>query len=224
MVFFIIIVVLFALFFAFLLWGAYLNRQNNKKLMESGFTPNIKIAGLQIDEQHGLWNKSGMNMTLKLSEIIDCEVIEDGISYKSDHGVLRAVVGGALFGSTGAIIGAMTSSSSEQINKMYVCIHTDNPILPKINIELISQPTSKNSSLYKMNKSSAESIISYIDKLSGFSFKKQSSNTSIMDKNATKTSDLSNADELAKYKKLLDEGAISEEEYASVKRRLLNLE
>lgn len=212
-----VIFIFFALLFAaFLIWGAMQNRNTEETLSESGFTPTVNIAGLRIDEKHGLWNKQGMTTVLNLSEITDCEVIEDGVSYKSDNGVMRAVVGGALFGGVGAIVGAVTSSSSERVSHLSVCIYTNNPIFPKVNINLISQPTAKSSTIYRTNKSTAESIVSYINKVSGLSERKQIS--VIPDTTATVT----NADELAKYKKLLDEGAITEEEYSKIKEKILS--
>lgn len=217
-----ILIIITLLFIAFIAWGAKLNSENNARLRSNGFIPNIKIAGLQIDEEHGLWNKAGMDMTLKLSEITDCEVIEDGISYKSDNGVLRAVIGGAIFGSVGAIVGAVTSSSSENIKYMYVLIHTNNEILKQVKVNLITTTTSKNSSSYRMSKSSAEAIIRYIDKISGFSDRKKIDTNSLSPATPVDLT-VSAADELAKYKKLLDDGAITEEEYAEVKKKLLTI-
>lgn len=81
---------------------------------------------------------------------------------------------------------------------------------------MISQPTAKSSTIYRTNKSTAESIVSYINKVSGLSERKQIS--VIPDTTATVT----NADELAKYKKLLDEGAITEEEYSKIKEKILS--
>lgn len=210
-----VLLIIIIIFMALFVIGVTQRSANSKKLRNEGFTPNINIADVHIDERHGLWNRSGMTVALKISEITDCEVIEDGVSYKSNDGVLRAVVGEALLGSVGAIVGAMTSSTSETIQNMHLVIHTNNPSFPQVKVRLIYTATSKSSSSYSAAKSSAESIIKCLEGLSGISAKKA--------KNAEVTSTVSSADELAKYKKLLDDGAITEEEYAEVKKKLLTL-
>ena len=211
---FVLICLFFFLIFI-LAFGLTQRKKNLQDLKAKGFNPNYKFLDLLIDEKNGLWCMNGMNCTLKLSEITDCEIIEDGISYKPDHGVLRAVVGGALFGGAGAIVGAMTSSTSESVSRLEVVIHTSNPIFMKSKVVLISTPTKRNSSIYQSAKDSAEVLISCIDRLSGFSSRKIQQNSSV-----PVTSD---ADELAKYKALLDNGAISKEEYDEVKKRILKL-
>lgn len=215
--FFIVVLIILGLIVAFLLWGAKLSHDTEKQLKESGFTPNVDLLGLCIDEEHGLWNKRGMDMTFSFSEIIDCEVVEDGVSYKSDNGVLRAVVGGALFGAAGAIVGAMTSSSSERVHHLSVCIHTSNATFNKVTINLISQPTPRNSSNYRSSLSAAETMVKIIDKYSGFSEKKQ-----LVTPENTALPYISKADELSKYKKLLNEGAITEDEYSKIKERFIS--
>lgn len=215
MVFAIVYLIFAILFIAFVIFGFSQRKKNLQDLKDKGFSPNYQFLDLLIDEGNGLWCLKGMNCTLKLSDITDCEIIEDGISYKPDHGVLRAVVGGALFGGTGAIIGAMTSSTSESISRLEIVIHTSNPILMKAKVVLISTPTKRNSSLYQTSKRTAESIISCLDRLSGFSSRKIQQNPI--------APAISDADELAKYKALLDNGAISKEEYDEVKKRILKL-
>lgn len=217
---FILFFLLFLLLFAlFIIYGSSQQNKNVQNLKRNGFNPNFKIMNLLIDENSGLWCINGMNSTLKLSEITDCEIIEDGVSYKPDNGVLRAVVGGALFGGAGAIVGALTASTSESVNRLEVVIHTNNPTLLKSKVVLLSSPTKRSSSLYQSAKNNAETLISCLDRLSGFSSKKNQTAASIQNSSVI----ISNADELAKYKELLDKGAISEEEYDAVKKRLLNL-
>lgn len=100
----IVLLIIIILIVAFLAYGAKLTHDSEKQLAENGFTPNIDLFGLRIDEEHHLWNKRGMVNALDFSEIIDCEVIEDGVSYKSDNGIIRAVVGGALFGAASELL------------------------------------------------------------------------------------------------------------------------
>lgn len=217
----IVIIVIAVLFFAFLLYGAFLNAKAAEKLKEEGFAPNITIGRLQIDERSRLWTLSGLSVTYSLDDIVDCAVIEDGVSYKSDHGVLRTVVGGTLFGAVGAVVGASTASSSEYINSMEVAIWTKDAFQNRpAKISLINTRTSKNSMTYKISKENAESIVNIIDKYSGFSERKKAAEKNVTLPQAP--AQVSTADDLGKYKKLLDEGAITEEEYSKIKEKILS--
>lgn len=192
------------------------SQQKNKlkKIKDSGFNPNQNFFGLYIDETNGLWWHEAMETPLSLSIITDCVVEEDGVSYKSDNGVLRAVVGGALFGGAGAIVGALTASSSESINSLRVIIYYENNL--KFCMPLITLQTKKNSDTYKIQKQHAEAIAGYLDSVCHLSDKQKTASDSAQVQ-------ISNADELLKYKALLDNGAITQSEYDEVKKKLLNI-
>lgn len=216
----VIFVIIFLLIMAFLIYGAVLSQKSDKKLREEGFCPNIKIGRLEIDEINKLWTLSGIGIAFRFDEIVDCAVIEDGISYKPDHGVLRAVVGGYLFGAVGAVVGASTASTSEYVNSMEVAIWKKDSFQNRpLKISILNSKTSKNSSLYKMSKETAESIVNIIDTYSRFSERKNSDLNRVT---LTEHNQISTADDLEKYKKLLDEGAITQEEYDTIKAKLIS--
>lgn len=219
----VVIVIILVAIIAFLLWGAVLNSKADRKLRNEGFNPTIKIGILQIDEEKKIWAIYGSPQTYPLTDIVDCEVIEDGVSYKSDHGVLRAVVGGALFGAAGAIVGASTASSSEYINSIQVAIWRKDSLKDHpIKISLLNSKTSKNSIQYKTSKQLAETLVKLLDKYSGFSEKKAIEQSSTMKQQEALQINSSVADELEKYKKLLDTGVITQAEFDEAKSKLLS--
>lgn len=213
----IVFVVICFVIIIFSLW--LINAQNKvaQKLKDEGFDPDIKIDRLAIDTKNRTWTLTGYTTTYPLDDIVDCAVIEDGISYKPDHGVLRAVVGGTLFGAVGAVVGASTASSSEYINSVEVAIWKKDSLQDRpIKMSLLNSKTSKNSLEYKRAKQSAEAIVRIIDKHSGFSERKPSVQDDAVEANT------SVADELEKYKKLLDTGVITQTEFDDVKSKLIS--
>ena len=77
------------------------------------------------------------------SDILDYELIEDGNSI-SKGGVGRAIVGGALFGGIGAIVGGSTGHKQKSIcSKLQVKITMNNMSYPTIYINFIEVETKK---------------------------------------------------------------------------------
>lgn len=146
-------------------------------------------------------------------EIIDYELIEDGNSI-SKGGVGRAIVGGVLFGGVGAIVGGSTGHKNKQTcSRLQVKITLNNISCPVVYIDLITTETKKDGILYKTVFPQAQEILSLLNVIC------QENNK----ENSNLESTFSVADELKKYKELLDCGAITEEEYDKKKKELLNL-
>lgn len=173
------------------------------------FHPTFKFENLQVDENSRQWNTVYMDTAYSFDDIEECTIIEDGVAYKSDNGVMRAFVGGALFGNVGAVVGAMTGTTSEYIQSLEVWIYTktgfnhDRPL----KITVSNKKISKGSSDYSVVKKNAERIIN------------------AMTDKKVKIVDLESstpADELAKYKKLLDNEVITQAEFDEVKSKLLS--
>lgn len=101
----------------------------------SGFCPTISISnsehtfGLYVDEK----NKKILvadftteyRRTIPFNDIIECSILENGSTVQSG-GVGRAIVGGALAGGVGAIVGATTRSSKAVLSSLTVRIVTKN--------------------------------------------------------------------------------------------------
>lgn len=130
--------------------------------------------------------------------LTDYEYVENGNSYRRDSLMKQAFT---------------NSVTSQQINSMYVAIYTKAPECPKVSVFLINSPISTNSMTYRLCKNNAKMLIGRLKQMIPDNY---SNNTN------TPTT-VSAADEIAKYKSLLDSGAITQEDYDKKKNELLNL-
>ena len=150
----------------------------------------------------------------KYSDILDYELLEEGSSI-SKGGVGRALVGAALFGSVGAIVGGSTGHKQQgTCSKLQIKITMNSMDTPTVYINFIESETKKNGMIYKQLYAQAQEVLSLLNIIV------QS------DKPATEVAteskkDVSVADEILKFKRLLDMGAISQEEFDAKKRQLL---
>ena len=148
------------------------------------------------------------------SDILDYELIEDGNSI-SKGGVGRAIVGGALFGGIGAIVGGSTGHKQKSTcSKLQVKITMNNMSYPTIYINFIEVETKKDGLLYKQLYSSAQETMSLLDIV----VQKKSDNAP-----SAITQGNSVADEIVKFKELLDGGVITQTEFDAKKKQLLGL-
>jgi len=152
-------------------------------------------------------------------DIVDFELIEDGTSI-SKGGLGRAAVGGLLFGGVGAIVGGVTGGkkAKQKCTSLMVKITVNNLSAPTEYIKLITTPTDKSSFTYKAAFQSAQEIVSLLQLICN-----QRDNEKIVEQATTSAQELSTADEIRKFKSLLDEGIITEEEFLAKKRQLLGL-
>jgi len=187
----------------------------------SKFNCTKNVSGyLEIDEQKSMWliRKAGIMKypeppIYRFEDIIDYEIIENGESIRKG-GLGSAVVGGLLFGGAGAIVGGVVGKKKnvESVNQLKVKITVNDSMNPVWYIDLISSATKSNSWIYKTYSSVAQEIISALAFMEN---RVQKSNVLIQKVN------ISIADELVKFKHLLEQGIINSEEYEEQKRRLL---
>lgn len=153
----------------------YSNAQTKKRkqetiseLSQKGFAPTIDCNGLLIDKESKKWAvatglKNEKALIHDFKELVDYKLVENGIEYKSSGGVLRAVVGGALFGAAGAVVGASTSKQKQRITTLYVLITTSNFDRPTEKITLYDNPSSPaNTIIYNDIADKANKIIGYL--------------------------------------------------------------
>ena len=177
-----------------------------------------------VDEKSHLWAVGkGLFPSLKnavpysYDDIVDFELIEDGSSIVSG-GVGRAVVGGMLFGGVGAVVGGVTGKkkAKQTCTSLMVKITVNNTACPVEYIKLISAETAKNGFVYKAAFQNAQEIISLLQVIC-------SQRRSASADPQTHTQTLSPAEEIRKYKELLDDGIITAEEFQAKKKQLLGL-
>ena len=213
-------IIIVAVVIVFLILGSVKNPLDNEMgklqnwLDRNNFKITSSVRSVLIDENTKRWAvyKSEQSQIYDFKDIIKVELDENGNKYVSQNGVLRAVVGSAVFGGVGAIVGATTATKSHTINSLNVIVYTSRISDPVITIPLIISPVSDSSALYSRNKADAIKLMGMLNAIAVQNEPAKVENVSA----------ISNADELAKYKRLLDEGAISEEEYKEVKSKILN--
>lgn len=197
------------------------NNKKNKSLLNN-FNPTKQIGHyIEFDEQKKQWlipdGFFGKKVNAKVydfKDIIEYELLEDGDSV-TKGGLGRAVVGGALLGGVGAIVGSVTGKKKTKsvINSLKIKITINDTSNPVIYINLITTKVKSNSSLYKMAYSQAQTILSMLSIIT-----KSDENTAKEENKDT----LSVADEVIKLKKLKDEGILTEEEFNIQKGKILN--
>ncbi len=148
------------------------------------------------------------------NEIIGYELIDDSGSVMKG-GLGKAIVGGALLGPVGAIAGGTSKKISQVCTRLELVITTKNVDYPTVKIYYLSGETSKTSITYINCIDNAQKIISKVNMILNQMQEVNSRNDLPVQ--------LSPADEIKKYKELLDIGAITLDEFESKKKQLLNL-
>ncbi|MCI8308934.1 MAG: SHOCT domain-containing protein [Clostridia bacterium] len=197
---------------------------NEEKL--KNFNPTQKVKNyLYIDENKKQWGIPQTNFFNKVkyiriyeySDIVSFELIEDGNTI-TKGGTARAVLGGALFGDAGAIAGGVTArrKSSSTCSKLQIKITLNSLSNPVVYINFIETEYRKDSVLgkevYESEYSLAQKALSVLNLICD-----SNSDGEIEEEEAN----YSKADEIKKFKELLDMGAITQEEYEEKKKDLL---
>lgn len=145
-------------------------------------------------------------------DVVGYELIEDGNTLTSG-GLGRAVVGGVLFGGAGAVVGAVTGKKKnrEFCTNLKIKLTVNDMDQPVVYITFIHEKTKTSSTVYGSAYNNAQECLSVLQLICD-----QQEVDSIKSSNGS-------ADEIMKYKNLLDAGAITKEEYDSKKKELLGL-
>lgn len=133
----------------------------------ANFNPTKTIGRyIQFDEinrlfliSDGIFKKK--NSIYSFDDIVEYELLVDGATV-TKGGLGRAVVGGALFGGVGAIVGGVTGGkkATAMTNKMQIKITVNNFQQPSVYITLIFAPTKTDSYVYKNAYKTAQEILS----------------------------------------------------------------
>ena len=151
------------------------------------------------------------------SELLGYEILEDGNTI-TKGGLGSAIVGGALFGGIGAVVGGLTGGkkAKEVVKNLKVKIVLDNKIVPAEYIELLTTEFKKDGFGYRAAKQQAEDIVAILASIVSENEKNQVNNSNVQNTNDPIT-------EVKRYKELLDNGIITREEFDKKKKELLNL-
>lgn len=120
---------------------------------ECGLTVTKKIGSLLIDENKRKWAiavlGSSKQQIHNFSDIASVEITENGEKYQSQHGIMRAVAGGTVFGAVGALVGAGTAKKTRTVSHLSVDILLNNLNCPMESIVMIRDATKTDSYVYQ---------------------------------------------------------------------------
>lgn len=199
---------------------------NFQKFQIFNTTREVKIGGMYFrdDNQMKRWyvsdQKTPHNPTLyRYDEIADFKIQEDGDTITSG-GLGRALVGGALFGGVGAVVGAVTGRKKTKkiVSSLNVIISLNNAFRNNITIScLTTGPCKVGSLIYKGHMQNVQKLVSFLDSICS----QAAQQVPIEPPPFPQT--ISPADEILKYKELMDKKVITEEEFELKKKALLGL-
>jgi hypothetical protein len=170
---------------------------------------------IEIDENNRLvrFPNSNPNLIFSYNEIIDFELIQNGETI-SGGGLGSAVVGGALFGGVGAIVGSNIGKkkTQQEISQYYINVVTSSPFFPSTGVAFFMGKVKSDSFVFKQATYSAQQVLSLLTRIKATSHN-----------NTPASNPISIPDEILKYKELMDNGIITPEEFEAKKKQLLNL-
>lgn len=185
---------------------------------------------IRADDRNKLWYYSTQKNTRfpvyhKFSDIASYDLYQDS-DVITKGGTGRAIAGGLMFGVPGAVIGGVTAKrkTTKIINEMYIRVSFKTISTDYVKIPLCGSVRT-DSPAYHNAREMANQVLALLDAIvSQTQINKGAEHGDLAAKNHTdsNTAPLSPADEILKFKSLLDCGAITEEEYETAKKRLLN--
>lgn len=164
---------------------------------------------LEIDEKNKAF-KIG-NDIFAYDNLLSFELIENGESI-TKGGLGRAVAGGLLFGGVGAVVGGVTGrkKSKEVCKSLRLRVSIKNAHTNIVYINFITSETKMGSFIYNVSMDSAQRCIAALETINDFNQNSNSQSISV-------------ADEIIKFKNLLDQGIITQTEFETKKKELLSL-
>lgn len=198
------------------------SNSTEKEIEKNDFKITKKIGNfVAFDEENKQWAtlstfRGKVKETYNYSDIVNFELIEDGSSVASG-GLGRALVGGALFGGAGAIVGGVTGRKKTKgiCNSLKLKVTVKDINKPVVYINFIETKTKKDGFVYKTIAEEAQQCLSTFQLICD----RQDEEKTEVEVNNSSTS----ADDILKFKELLDAGAITEDEYEAKKKQLLGL-
>ena len=194
-------------------------KERNQALIDT-FKPTSKVGMLSFDDntQTFIISKSKKQQDLYYyNQVVGFELLEDGETI-TKGGLGRAVAGGLLFGGVGAIVGGVTGGKKSKgvCKSLQIKVTFRNSPKQTESLSFITTETKTSSILYKTAYKSAQDALSAlqlaVDKVD---------NTPVEAPAIQQTA--SGADEILKYKGLLDAGIITEEEFKAKKAQILGV-
>lgn len=200
-------------------------REENQLVFQNfNTTYEVNCGGVWFREDANLkkwyfsFEKQPVNPTLfDYNDVIDYAITENGETI-SKGGLGSAVAGGILFGGVGAIAGGIVGKKKNKqvIQSMQLRISFNHKYRKQYLLNIIPGGSNikANSFTYNSYKSQANNVSSFLDNII---------NQGKLNQQFVTTQQISGADEILKYKELLDGGIITREEFEIKKRQLLEM-
>lgn len=199
-----------------------INKNAENKECVKSFNPTKKIGVyIEFDDNKKQWlipdGFAGKKINPKVynyKDIIEFELLEDGETI-TKGGLGSAIAGGVLLGGVGAIVGGVTGKKKTNsiVNSLQIKITLNNMSNPNVYIKLIKSKTKTNSFTYKTSYKLAQDILSVL--------------SIIVENNEKSKNEVKNisseVDEILKFKNLLDDGIITQEEFDKKKKIILGI-
>lgn len=166
---------------------------------------------------NGLAGRKKSSKIYNYSDIIDFELLEDGETI-TKGGLGSALVGGALFGGVGAVVGGVTGGKKSKgvCSSLKIKITINDILEPAVYLTFLATKIKKSNPIYQSIYASTQECLSTLQLIC----RKQE--ISLTD-SALTVNNTSNADEILKYKELMDKGIISGDQFEQKKKQLLGL-
>lgn len=152
-------------------------------------------------------------------DILNCELLEDDVNV-TKGGLGSAIVGGMIAGDVGAIVGSVTGSKKTEkgfIDTLKIRITVNDLTSPTAYIQLISRRAKTNSAFCQNAYRFADDILSALSIIINGNLQ----DSAHQQCGSSHTLDV--PEEIRKFKRLLDEGIISQEEFNTKKKQLLEI-
>lgn len=156
-------------------------------------------------------------------DVISVEIVKDGVivSTKSTTSTIgRAAVGGLLAGGVGAVIGGSTAktTTTNEVHKIVVKVHLRNIECPTLNMVIFDGIMEEDAELMDEARSLMDIFVVIVDDVNRKHIEEEH-NRVLNQVNVQKENV---ADELLKYASLKEKGIISEQEFETLKAKLLS--
>lgn len=185
------------------------------------FKSTSKYGSIEIDEKKQLF-KIGFD-AYTFTQLNSYELLENGSAITSGGlGIGRAIVGGVLLGGVGAVLGGVTKKRKQTnyVESLKIFVTFKNTKKTSTTIDYIKKKQEKDKKYEKI-------LLNAQETLSGFDFitnyLENSHHETLIGSVNNLSNENSSADELRKFKALLDDGIISDREFEEKKNRILNL-
>lgn len=188
--------------------------ESRKPLVETYHETKSFSYRFGIDEQNKLFLADG-NL-FRYENLLNFELYEDGNTVMKSKGTIgRSIVGGMLYGGTGAIIGGMTSKkvSHDTCTSLGIRLTLKDALCSSLCIDFIFGNTRKDTTNYINARDTAYKIMSALEIIADYNAEQNQQFSQI--------GFISAADEILKFKQLLDMGVITSDEFEIKKKQLL---